>query len=126
VSILHSLAHRRHQSDDYYLTRNDLSDSPAHKITRNALRSSESPAHKLTGNVLHTLSVICAESQEGARAAVDANALGHSLRLLGSPSPSVICAACRVMAEIARHESLNAAVLQLNPCMRLVSLLVMK
>jgi hypothetical protein len=110
---LQSLANQPHQSD-HYLTR----------IER--IELSNSPAHKLTRNILYTLSVICAGSQEGARAAVDANALAHSLRLLVSPSPSVICAACRVMAEIARHETLNAAVLQLNPCMRLVSLLVMK
>ncbi|KAJ7120193.1 armadillo-type protein [Mycena epipterygia] len=74
-------------------------------------------------NVVYALACISAGSEHGARAVVVAHALDHFSQLLQSPNPDVVRLTCWLLANIARHASLNPAVLELHPFTRLVSLI---
>ncbi|KAJ6531051.1 armadillo-type protein [Mycena capillaripes] len=71
---------------------------------------------------LCTLSRIAA-SLDGAQAIVNAKMLEHFLELLDSPSPNVRGSICLLIGKLAGHESTAPAVLDLKPCLRLVTLL---
>ncbi|KAJ7120196.1 armadillo-type protein [Mycena epipterygia] len=74
-------------------------------------------------NVVYALACISAGSEHGARAVVNAHALDHFSQLLQSPNPDVVRLTCWLLATIARHASLNSAVLELNPLTPLVLLM---
>ncbi|KAJ7051423.1 armadillo-type protein [Mycena amicta] len=61
--------------------------------------------------------------QEGAEAASAAKALDHVMELLQHPSSEVRKWTCWAVGKIAGHKSTSMAVLELNPCPQLVSLL---
>ncbi|KAJ7494132.1 armadillo-type protein [Mycena latifolia] len=63
-----------------------------------------------------------ADSSEGAEGVVAAGALPYFLDGLGSPSPGVCTAACRLTERLAEYQSTAAAVIDLNPCKQLVAL----
>ncbi|KAJ7707336.1 armadillo-type protein [Mycena rosella] len=58
-----------------------------------------------------------------AQAAVDADILTFVAGLLQSPTPEVREWTCELLGELARHESTEVAILSIDPCPRLVSLL---
>jgi hypothetical protein len=60
---------------------------------------------------------------DGAQVIVDSQALEHVSVLLESPSPDVREWTCKLVGNLAGHKSTAPAVLELNPCERLVSLL---
>ncbi|KAJ7229900.1 armadillo-type protein [Mycena pura] len=60
---------------------------------------------------------------EGAQSVVQAKALEHTLALLNSPDTETRTYACEMLGHIASHAATSAAILVLNPCLRLVSLL---
>ncbi|KAJ6545643.1 armadillo-type protein [Mycena capillaripes] len=62
-----------------------------------------------------------ATSLEGAQAAVDANVLDWVAELLSSPNTSVWQWSCKMLGQLARHETTVPAVLSANPCQPLVS-----
>ncbi|KAJ6606920.1 armadillo-type protein [Mycena sp. CBHHK59/15] len=59
----------------------------------------------------------------GASAIVNAKALHRVRELLQSPDSMVQKRTCEILGKLGRHESLNAAILELEPCVHLVSLL---
>jgi hypothetical protein len=59
----------------------------------------------------------------GAQAAVNANVVDHLTELLRSPSVEVQKASCILIRELVYHDSIAPAVLTMNPCVLLVSLL---
>ncbi|KAJ7257953.1 armadillo-type protein [Mycena haematopus] len=64
-----------------------------------------------------------ARSVDGAKAMVDAKVLDHVLILFKSPTPSIRRWACELVGRLANHNSTRSAVLKLNPCVQIVSLL---
>jgi hypothetical protein len=67
--------------------------------------------------------VFIVKSLNGAEAAVDANILGSVAELLESPSADVRMWTCRLLGWLGRFRSTTEAVLSIEPCKRLVSLL---
>ncbi|KAJ7120194.1 hypothetical protein C8R44DRAFT_787755 [Mycena epipterygia] len=74
-------------------------------------------------NVVYALAGISAGSEHGARAVVNAHVLDHFAQLVQSSNPDVVRLACWLLANIARHASLNPAVVELHPLIQLVSLM---
>ncbi|KAJ7493904.1 armadillo-type protein [Mycena latifolia] len=66
---------------------------------------------------------LVATTPDGARSVVDANVLDYMAELLEYPEPGVQLWMCELLAKLAWHDSTRDAVLCVNPCMRLVSLL---
>ena len=60
---------------------------------------------------------------DGAQAIVTAKATDRILELLESPSPNVQSWTCELVGRLASHESTAPAILELKPCVQLVSLL---
>jgi hypothetical protein len=76
----------------------------------------------IIGEALHALAQI-ALWPDGSKAAVDANVLDYIGELLESSSTWVRFMTCRLVGNLALHEFSAPAVLTLNPCARIVSLL---
>ncbi|KAF8196753.1 armadillo-type protein [Mycena galopus ATCC 62051] len=70
-------------------------------------------------------SLLCeiAKSADGAQAIVKAKAIDYISTLLRSPSSGVRDSACELVGRLACHQSTGSAILELNPCTQLVSLL---
>ncbi|KAJ6613746.1 armadillo-type protein [Mycena sp. CBHHK59/15] len=77
----------------------------------------------VNGKAIYALVGISDGSDEGGQAVVDANALDHVFQLLDSPDRDVVKSTCWMLGNIASRQALSAAVVQLYPCARLVSLL---
>ena len=60
---------------------------------------------------------------DGAQAIVDVKELNHVLVLLESPHSDVRKWTCGLVGVLALHESTARAIMKLNPCVQLVSLL---
>ncbi|KAJ7476524.1 armadillo-type protein [Mycena latifolia] len=73
--------------------------------------------------VVATLTGITRTLPIAAQVAVEANVLHHVAALLDSPISMVRSNACQILASLAWHESTAAAVLETQPCERLVTLL---
>lgn len=71
---------------------------------------------------LHALACI-AQSLSGAQAAIDAKILVLTNDLLDSPNAQLRMLTCQMLGHLSCHESPANAVLSVNPCLRLVSLL---
>ncbi|KAF7370873.1 hypothetical protein MSAN_00721100 [Mycena sanguinolenta] len=72
--------------------------------------------------VTYALSLIAA-SAVGAKAMVDANALDYVMALLESPNTYSRKWTCLMVGRLVSHQSTMPAILELKPCMRLLSLL---
>ncbi|KAJ6523396.1 armadillo-type protein [Mycena vulgaris] len=74
------------------------------------------------GSAAYALSSI-AKSPEGAQAAVNAQVLDRTTELLGAPNTLVRRWTCETVGNLAQHKSIASAVMDVNPCHKLVSLL---
>ncbi|KAJ7829710.1 armadillo-type protein [Mycena leptocephala] len=83
------------------------------------LRGENLAVIEIAAETLHQIAI----SPEGAQAAVDANVLECVAELLSSPNARVQILTCGMLGWLARHETTVPAVLSLNPCQPLVSLL---
>ncbi|KAJ6597576.1 armadillo-type protein [Mycena vulgaris] len=89
----------------------------------NWFRTSARECSFVQRNVVYALTAISWGSERGARAVLDANALANLPQLLGSPNPEVVRLTCSMLANIARHPSLNPRVRDVHPLTQIVSLL---
>ncbi|KAJ7920864.1 armadillo-type protein [Mycena leptocephala] len=87
-----------------------------------AMKPQRDGALTVIESVLQTLYQI-AQSPQGAQAAVDANVLKCVAELLLSPNEEVRRWTCGMLGKLARHENTMPAILSVNPCQPLVSLL---
>ncbi|KAJ7859116.1 armadillo-type protein [Mycena leptocephala] len=78
--------------------------------------------HTVVSKVVHALAQVAA-SPDGAQAAVNANVVDYLTELLRSPSVEVQKASCILIRELVYHDSIAPAILTMNPCVPLVSLL---
>ncbi|KAF7358477.1 hypothetical protein MVEN_00898200 [Mycena venus] len=73
-------------------------------------------------NATYALSQI-ARRLDSANDVIEANVIDHILELLGSPSPDIQRLSCKLVGNLAAHESIAPIILELKPCPRLVSFL---
>ncbi|KAJ7915917.1 armadillo-type protein [Mycena leptocephala] len=78
--------------------------------------------HTVVSKVVHALAQVAAWP-DGAQAAVNANVVDYLTELLRSPSVEVQKASCILIRELVYHDSIAPAILTMNPCVPLVSLL---
>ncbi|KAJ6481598.1 armadillo-type protein [Mycena vulgaris] len=74
---------------------------------------------KSAAEALHWIAAV----PEGAQTALDKHVLQQAMKLFKSPEPGVRRWACGVVGQLSFHENTSAAVLGINPCQQLVSLL---
>lgn len=77
---------------------------------------------KVTENSLYALSSIT-QWPDGAQAALDAQMLDYLAELLASPNPQVRRWTCRILGHLALQRSIAMAILSLDTCAPLLSLL---
>jgi hypothetical protein len=89
------------------------------------MRVSASNSDEDSGVVEKAMHALCeiAYLLDGAQAIVNAKALDDVLILLESPSSNVRYRACELVKRLAGYKSTAPAILELEPCVRLVSLL---